>query len=77
MIAGMSPQTADVLFGSSDEVGLGELQGLARRILALADPGWAFQVLRDAPIVPPTPELDFTAPTPMWVLDGDYTVPPA
>ena len=78
MIGGMSPQTADVLFGcGTDDFGLGELEGLARRILQAAEPGWAFRVLRDAPVVPPTPELVWDMPCPDWVLDGDYTVPDA
>ena len=81
----MSDKTADVLFANTDTAGgLGELQGLVRRIIAALDaaPMWesmAFigkEIGDDSSLIydPAVEALEFTMPCPVWP-EFDYTVP--
>ena len=78
----MSDKTADVLFANTDTTGgLGELQGLVRRIIAALDeaPLWesmAFvgKQLGDTSELYVVPDIDWEMPAPEWP-EFDYTVP--
>ena len=81
MIAGMSPKTADVLFGADPGPELGELTGLVRRIIAALDQApmpvsMAFigKELGDDSELFVVPELEWDMPCPEWPA-ADYTVP--
>lgn len=71
----MSKKTADVLFGHGAVPELGELMGIVRKIVAALDassdePDERYGVcrrLRLTEFVPPTePDLDWSAPMPVW-----------